>query len=113
MGIKALFLGVERPGRESDHSSQSSAKIKKAGNYTSNSPNTPSWSGTRLKKHRDNFTLSFLLYNEINFVRNIDSKMNSKQRYLICMWLFVVEVDGKVVPTLISPTPRTRMEEWR
>jgi hypothetical protein len=33
-----LYLGVKRPGREADHSSQFSAEVKNAWNYTSTSP---------------------------------------------------------------------------
>jgi hypothetical protein len=35
---RPLSLGVKRPGRESDHSPPSSAEVKTAWNYTSNSP---------------------------------------------------------------------------
>jgi hypothetical protein len=42
----ALPLGVERSGRESDHSPPL--------------PNTPSWRGAQFKKNRDNF--NFYLY---------------------------------------------------
>jgi hypothetical protein len=47
-----LSLGVKRPGREADHSPQSSAEIK----------NAPSWRGSQLKKHRDNFTYTATFY---------------------------------------------------
>jgi hypothetical protein len=35
-----LFLGVERPGREADHSSPTSAEVKKTWVYTSTPPYT-------------------------------------------------------------------------
>jgi hypothetical protein len=40
----ALFPGVERPGREGDHSPSTSAEVKKTWIYTS-TPHTLSWSG--------------------------------------------------------------------
>jgi hypothetical protein len=40
----AISLGVERPGREADHSPLSSAEVKNAWRYTS-TPSTSSWSG--------------------------------------------------------------------
>jgi hypothetical protein len=49
----ALSLGVERPGRETDHSPQSRAEVNSAWSYTSTPPIRPH--GVVLK-HRDNFT---------------------------------------------------------
>jgi hypothetical protein len=37
-GYKESFLGVKRPGRETDHSSPSSAEVKNAWSYTSTPP---------------------------------------------------------------------------
>jgi len=50
------FLGVKRPGREADHSPPCSAGVKECVGLYIYSPNTPSWRGAQLKKHRDNFT---------------------------------------------------------
>jgi 5-methylcytosine-specific restriction endonuclease McrA len=58
----ALSLGVKRPGREADHSPPSSAEVKECVELYLHSPNTPSWRGAQLKKHRDNFTYTFYLY---------------------------------------------------
>jgi len=56
MGTRGLSLGVKRPGRESDHSSPSSAEAKIAWSYTS----TPQYAfSAQLRKHRD--ILSFYL----------------------------------------------------
>jgi hypothetical protein len=38
MGTGVLSLGIKRPGREADHSSLSSAKVKNAWSYTSTPP---------------------------------------------------------------------------
>jgi hypothetical protein len=54
MGIRGSF-----PGGKADHSSPSSANVKKAWSYTSTPPNTSSWRGDQLK-HRDNFTFLLL-----------------------------------------------------
>jgi hypothetical protein len=58
----AFSLEVERPGREADHSSPSSAEFKECVELYLHSPNTPSWHGAQLKQ-RDNFifTLHFFL----------------------------------------------------
>jgi hypothetical protein len=50
----ALYLEIKRPGREADHSSPSSAKVKNAWSYTS----IPKYVFTAkcLVKHRINFT---------------------------------------------------------
>jgi hypothetical protein len=54
----ALSFGVNRPGREADHSTPSGADIKKAWNYTSTPPVL--LRGVVLRKnHRDNFTFTF------------------------------------------------------
>jgi hypothetical protein len=47
---EALFLGVERPGSEADHSPPSSADVKECVELYLYFPNTPSWRGARLKK---------------------------------------------------------------
>jgi hypothetical protein len=54
----ALSLGVKRPGRETDHSPPSSAKVKECVELYLHSPNAPSWRGAQLK-HRGNFTVTF------------------------------------------------------
>jgi hypothetical protein len=51
----ALSLGVKRPGRVADHSSQPSAEVKEWVKLYLHSPNTPSWRGAQLK-HKENFT---------------------------------------------------------
>jgi hypothetical protein len=56
----ALSLGVKRPGREADHSPQSSAEVKECVELYLHSRNTPSWGGAQLKKHSD-FTITFYL----------------------------------------------------
>jgi hypothetical protein len=38
MGTRGSFPGVKRPGRETDHSSPSSAEVKNAWGYTSTTP---------------------------------------------------------------------------
>jgi hypothetical protein len=48
----ALSLGVERPGREADHSPLSSAEVKERMELYIHSPNMPSWHGAQ-KNHRD------------------------------------------------------------
>jgi hypothetical protein len=59
MGIRALSLGVKRPGLEIDHSAPSSAEVKNQWSYTS----TPqydfmAWCSV---KHKDNFTFNFMI----------------------------------------------------
>jgi len=66
IGTRGLSLGVKRPGSEADHSPPSSAEVKECVVLYFHSPNTPSWSGVQLKKHRDNFTLTFTDYTAPN-----------------------------------------------
>jgi hypothetical protein len=49
-----MDTGLERPGREADHSPPASAEVKKMRIYTS-VPHTPSWRSASLVKHRDTF----------------------------------------------------------
>jgi hypothetical protein len=49
--------GVNRPGREADHSPPTNAEIKKTWIYTS-TPYTSSWRNAQLVKHSDNLPLS-------------------------------------------------------
>jgi hypothetical protein len=55
----ALSLGVNRSGREADHSSPSSAEVKRMRGAIPPLPNTPPWCGAQLK-HRDNFTFTYI-----------------------------------------------------
>jgi hypothetical protein len=57
---RTLSLGVKQPGREVDHSPPSSAKAKKWVVLHLHSPNTLSWYSAQLKKHRDEFTFTFI-----------------------------------------------------
>jgi hypothetical protein len=56
--IGVISLGVKEPGRETDHSSPSSAEIKNVWSYTS----TPQFvfMAWCLVKHQDNFTFTFM-----------------------------------------------------
>jgi hypothetical protein len=54
----ALSLGVKRPEHEADHSLPSSTEVKEWVKLYLHSPNTPSWRGAELKKHRGNFTFT-------------------------------------------------------
>jgi len=45
MGNMGSVLGVERPGREADHSPPTSAEVKEGVELYIHSPNTPSWHG--------------------------------------------------------------------
>jgi hypothetical protein len=58
MGTRAPSLGVNRPGREVNHSPPSRAEVKECVELYLHSANTPSWRGAQLK-HRDNFTFTF------------------------------------------------------
>jgi len=53
---EVLSLGVKRPGREADRSPPSIAEDEECLELYLHSPNTPSWRGAQLKKHRDNFS---------------------------------------------------------
>jgi hypothetical protein len=53
MGMGALSSGVKRPGREADHSPQTTAEVKKIWIYTSTLP----YAFTTLVKHRNKFTI--------------------------------------------------------
>jgi hypothetical protein len=57
---KGSFPGVKRPGREADHSPQSSAVVKNAWSYTS----TPQYvfMAWCFVKQRDNFTFTYVTY---------------------------------------------------
>jgi len=54
----AFSLGVKQPGREADHSPQSSAEVEGCVEIYLHSPNTPSWPGVQLQKHRNNLTFA-------------------------------------------------------
>jgi hypothetical protein len=58
----ALSPGVKRPGREADHSPQTSAEVKKTWVYTS-LPHTPSWRSAYLVNYRGNFT--FFIFTQL------------------------------------------------
>jgi hypothetical protein len=58
MDIRGSFLGVERPGREADHSPPSIAELKECVELYLHSPNTPSRRGAQLM-HRVIFTFRF------------------------------------------------------
>jgi hypothetical protein len=49
---------VKQPGREADHQPPSNVEIKNGGAIPP-LPNTSSWRGAQLIKHRDNFTFTF------------------------------------------------------
>jgi hypothetical protein len=57
----ALPLGVKRFGREANHSPPSSSDVKECVELCLNSPSTSSWRGVQVKKHRDNFTFTFIV----------------------------------------------------
>jgi hypothetical protein len=56
---EALSLGVERPWCEADHPSPSSAEVKECVKLYLHSPHTPNGVILCLKRHRDNFTVTF------------------------------------------------------
>jgi hypothetical protein len=49
-------LRLKRQGRETDHSPPYNAEVEECVELYLHSPNTPSWCGAQVKKHRDNFT---------------------------------------------------------
>jgi hypothetical protein len=69
----ALSLGIKRPGREADHSPQSSTEVKEWVELHLHSPNTPSWRGAQLK-HRDNFTFTFCLCRNLIILESLWTK---------------------------------------
>jgi hypothetical protein len=61
-GCQGLFpWEVKRPGRDADHSPPSSAEGKECVELYLHSPNISSWRGAQLKRHRDNFTFTFMV----------------------------------------------------
>jgi len=50
VGTRDSLSGGKRPGREADHSSQSSAEVKRTRGDIPPLPNTPSWCGAPLKR---------------------------------------------------------------
>jgi hypothetical protein len=72
---EALTLEVKRPGRETDHSPPSNAKVKEWVALYLHSPNTSSWRGARLR-HRDNFT--FTTEPRISLIPHL--------RYVFCLY---------------------------
>jgi hypothetical protein len=59
----ALSQGVNRPGREDDHSPQSSAEVKELVELYFCFPNTPSWRCAQLKKaQRQLYLLPYYYY---------------------------------------------------
>jgi hypothetical protein len=69
----SLSLGVKRVGRETDHSSPSSAEVKEWLELYLHSPNTPSWHGARLKKPNFTFTFYFIFsrYSSVGIVTRL------------------------------------------
>jgi hypothetical protein len=65
MGTTALSLRVKWPGHEADHSLPSSAEVKECVELYLHSPNIPSWSGAKLKKHSNKFTFLPFIINYI------------------------------------------------
>jgi hypothetical protein len=65
----AVSLGVERPGREADHSPPTSAEVKNSWGYTSIPPLV--FMAGRLVKHRDNLT--FHQHNCLHIAGNFSS----------------------------------------
>jgi hypothetical protein len=73
----AISVGVQRPGREADHSPPSNAEVKNAWSYTS----TPQYvfMAWCLAKHRDIFTLvvvaifSLQVFNGLSFLNHIST----------------------------------------
>jgi hypothetical protein len=62
MGTRDSFPGGKVVGREADHSPPSSAEVKECVELYLHSPNTPSRHGILLRrKHRGNFTFTFIL----------------------------------------------------
>jgi hypothetical protein len=59
MGTRGSFPGVKAAGRETDHSSPTSAYVKECVNLYFHSPNTPSWRDAQFKKCRNNFVSNF------------------------------------------------------
>jgi hypothetical protein len=59
MGIMGSFPGVKRPGREADHSPQSSAEVKKSTELYFHSPYA--FMAKYSVKHRNNFTFTLTL----------------------------------------------------
>jgi hypothetical protein len=57
MGTEGYFPGLNRPGREADHSPPSSAEIKNGG-CTPPLPHSSSWRGAQLNKPRDKLTFT-------------------------------------------------------
>jgi hypothetical protein len=55
LSLRAKWLGCE-----ADYSPPSSSQVKECVELYIHSPYTPSWSGAQLKKHRDNFSFSFI-----------------------------------------------------
>jgi len=52
MGARGSFPGVKRPKREADHLPPSSAEVKECVELYFNSPSTPSWRGTQIRKNK-------------------------------------------------------------
>jgi hypothetical protein len=75
----APSLRAERPGREDDHSPQSSVKVKECVELYLHSPNMPSWRGAQLKR-RDNFTFTLpMAINDLDMFTNVNY-LGAKQR---------------------------------
>jgi hypothetical protein len=65
----ALSLEVKQSRHEADHSPPYSSEVKECVELYLHSPNTPSWRGAQLKKkHRDNFTFTFIIHYTFTFV---------------------------------------------
>jgi hypothetical protein len=81
--LEALSLIVKRPGREADHSSPTSAKVKKTWVYTQLS-HTSSWRSSQLSKGR---TFQFLWFP--NCPRDCNNNSCSQScSQLLCHWSY-------------------------
>jgi hypothetical protein len=62
-----VSMGVQRPGRQTDHSPPYSAEVKESVELYIHSHNAPSWRDARLKKHTDDFTFIYVLNSNLSF----------------------------------------------
>jgi hypothetical protein len=107
--VPGIFsLGVKRPGRESDHSTPSSAEVKNAWSCTS----TPQYVFTAwcLVKHRDNFTFYIYLLSIIKFLKNFSTFVYNQLyparvlkilRIISAVYTFLC-----LLPHVLSPLPK-------
>jgi hypothetical protein len=80
----ALSPGVKRLGDEAGHSPPCIAKVKNGGAIPP-LPHMPSWHGTLLIRHRDNFTFTFMINLHHLQYLTLGSRFKPRTFWILCL----------------------------